>query len=161
MASRRNNGSGSIYYETARKRWAGAVTIPTARNEPRKRARVADPLFCHCLRKLTEAAPVAANAPRKTPTDRWRERRDQLAAARAIATHTPQEWRAIVLRANGKCEYCGTPTPGPVRVKEHRVPLLRGGSDGADNLAYACAQCNRIKGTMTDVEFIEWRRRHG
>lgn len=161
MATRqRASGSGSIYFVPGKQRWIGTVTLPVERGEARQRRSVVSPLFCDCLRRLTELSPKAATDKQGAPRDRWRKRQEQLAAARAIATHTPAEWHAIVVAAAGRCEYCGERTPGRQRVMEHRVPLSRGGSDGADNLAYSCGRCNRSKHNMTDVEFMEWRARN-
>jgi 5-methylcytosine-specific restriction endonuclease McrA len=55
---------------------------------------------------------------------------------------------AVAERANDRCEYCLLPHADhcwPFHV-EHIVPRQHGGSDSLDNLAYACARCNRYKG---------------
>lgn len=71
--------------------------------------------------------------------------------------HLSQKLRhRIAERANHTCEYC--------KIKEqdtalgfaidHIISLKHGGSNEADNLAYACVFCNRYKGS--DVGSIIW-----
>ena len=50
-------------------------------------------------------------------------------------------------RAKGLCEYCCSPadfSPDPFSV-EHIIPKTKGGSNNADNLAFACQGCNGRK----------------
>lgn len=57
------------------------------------------------------------------------------------------------------CWYCG------VRLKprkfhlDHVEPLSMGGADSLENLALACATCNRAKWNLTLAEFYEWAKR--
>ncbi|MFM8359353.1 MAG: HNH endonuclease [Verrucomicrobiota bacterium] len=57
---------------------------------------------------------------------------------------------AVRLQAGGRCEYCRLPDDlgqlDPFHL-EHIVPRLHGGRAEQDNLAWACARCNRRKGT--------------
>ena len=58
--------------------------------------------------------------------------------------------RAFVrARAGGRCEYCRLPQDDsdflPFHV-EHVIPKQHGGTDEADNLCLACAECNWAKG---------------
>ena len=57
----------------------------------------------------------------------------------------------------GKCLHCGTRLvvgdDGRARgaaTLEHVFPQSQGGTDAVDNLAIACARCNREKGTRHD-----------
>jgi hypothetical protein len=56
--------------------------------------------------------------------------------------------RATVERAAGRCEYCRKPPISfyPHEV-DHVVALKHGGATSLDNLALACFQCNRYKGS--------------
>src|SRR5687768_6662190 len=57
--------------------------------------------------------------------------------------------RLVAERAQGLCEYClihESDTYFGCEV-EHVIALKHGGATVADNLAYACAFCNRFKGT--------------
>lgn len=60
---------------------------------------------------------------------------------------------AIVHRANGRCEYCGSPAKFCIDpfVAEHIHPLAEGGSTVADNLAFACMGCNGYTQDKTEA----------
>ncbi len=51
-------------------------------------------------------------------------------------------------RAAGRCEYCLVHEDDPLLPHEpdHIIAEQHGGATEADNLAYACFQCNRAKG---------------
>lgn len=56
-------------------------------------------------------------------------------------------------RANGVCEYCRAQaqfSPSSFSV-EHIIPLVKGGVDDLDNLAFACQGCNNVKFTATEA----------
>jgi hypothetical protein len=92
------------------------------------------------------------------PLAEW-TRGHHMAAARAIATHTDKEWRAKCIAADHLCHYCKRPTASTGLVKDHHVPVSRGGSDGIDNLVPACWDCNAQKNNTPPDEFIEWAER--
>lgn len=48
------------------------------------------------------------------------------------------------------CLYCGSTEEITI---EHKVPLIRGGTNELGNLAPACRPCNTKKGTQTDSEY--------
>lgn len=83
-----------------------------------------------------------------------------IAARRAVGELAPKRQmevpdivRAFVFARDGeKCSYCGDET-GPFQL-EHILPVARGGSHEADNLAVACRSCNCSKGSKT---LEEWR----
>ena len=53
--------------------------------------------------------------------------------------------RAVKSRDSAICQYCGEfNLDGHV---DHILPLSKGGTDDLDNLAWACAECNKRKGT--------------
>lgn len=65
-------------------------------------------------------------------------------------TYVPTELRTLVIsRAQESCEYCLVHADYAVLVHEidHVIAEKHGGATEADNLAYACAQCNRFKGS--------------
>lgn len=65
-------------------------------------------------------------------------------------TYIPTDLRALVLaRARESCEYCLVHADYAVLVHEidHVIAEKHGGITEAENLAYACAQCNRFKGS--------------
>jgi 5-methylcytosine-specific restriction endonuclease McrA len=54
---------------------------------------------------------------------------------------------SIAQRAGFHCEYCKTPEDFSTEVFniEHVIPLVHGGTDADDNLAYSCGGCNGNK----------------
>jgi 5-methylcytosine-specific restriction endonuclease McrA len=55
---------------------------------------------------------------------------------------------AVIARAGGRCEYCQKPPLGYFRHEvDHVVALKHGGRTTMDNLALACFNCNRFKGS--------------
>jgi hypothetical protein len=56
--------------------------------------------------------------------------------------------RAVAERAQHCFEYCGVPDPATFLPHEpdHIVAVQHGGAKTAENLAYACFECNRHKG---------------
>jgi hypothetical protein len=66
----------------------------------------------------------------------------RLAAARALGTHSQDEWQAMVDHFR-VCVRCGITAP---LVKDHIVPLYQGGSDAITNIQPLCRSCNSSKG---------------
>lgn len=71
--------------------------------------------------------------------------------AAAGPAHTLAEWRALVESCGGRCFYCHEAKP---LTRDHKVPLVRGGSDAIENIAPACRSCNFRKGRKTADEFM-------
>lgn len=58
--------------------------------------------------------------------------------------------RAVIERANHRCEYCFLPNSVSFFLShevDHVIAEKHGGETEPDNLAYACWRCNRHKGT--------------
>ena len=71
-------------------------------------------------------------------------------------TYVPLELRSeVISRAQESCEYCLVHADYAVLVHEidHVIAEKHGGATETNNLAYACAQCNRFKGS--DIATIE------
>jgi uncharacterized protein YdaU (DUF1376 family) len=82
-------------------------------------------------------------------------RSGRIQAARAKATHTKEEWQALLDASDRKCVKCGG--PGPIE-KDHIVPIYQGGTDGIENLQPLCRTCNAAKGPdSTDHRSPDWR----
>jgi 5-methylcytosine-specific restriction endonuclease McrA len=67
----------------------------------------------------------------------------------------PAATRSVVIeRAESRCEYCHKPQISfyPHEV-DHIIALKHGGETSLDNLAFACFQCNRYKGS--DIASID------
>ncbi len=56
--------------------------------------------------------------------------------------------RAVADRAGHSCEYCGVPDSSTLVPHEpdHIIAVQHGGATASENLAYACFECNRLKG---------------
>jgi hypothetical protein len=56
--------------------------------------------------------------------------------------------RAVADRAQRYCEYCGVPDTATFIPHEpdHIIAIQHGGETTLENLAYACFECNRLKG---------------
>lgn len=52
----------------------------------------------------------------------------------------------------GRCYYCNCEVGNSYEV-DHIIPLSRGGSNGPENIAVACMQCNRSKGSKLPTEW--------
>ena len=50
------------------------------------------------------------------------------------------------------CHYCGKPS----ETIDHLTPLSRGGSSLMGNEVPCCYRCNQTKGSMTELEFVEF-----
>ncbi|WP_212747209.1 HNH endonuclease [Streptomyces montanus] len=60
---------------------------------------------------------------------------------------------AVLTAHDGRCVYCLAPS----EVKDHVIPITRGGDDEPRNLAPACNACNDAKGDRTPLEFAALR----
>lgn len=67
---------------------------------------------------------------------------------------TDAAWKRMMQEAGYTCRYCTKRFPAAELEREHAIPLIRGGANHASNIVVACRPCNRLKGTMTDVEFL-------
>lgn len=68
-------------------------------------------------------------------------------------------------RSNGICYYCGIKLDTKNFDVEHKIPISRDGTNSVDNLVASCIPCNRGdkhgKYTMTDIEYVEYRKNGG
>lgn len=132
-------------YQRADGLWCAAFTVST---RPRRRRIIR----ATTRDRLTEKIEAAGLTDRLHP-EPTRPRRDHLADARAIETHTAEQWHALV-RAHPKiCRYCDTPLNIFNGVKDHIVSIIRGGSDGIGNLDYICWECNTAKRDRDDYTY--------
>lgn len=59
----------------------------------------------------------------------------------------------VSLRANARCEYCKSPSDtgtAPFNI-EHIEPIIGGGMDEVENLAWSCSFCNMSKAKVTQA----------
>ena len=87
----------------------------------------------------------------------WRARKARKLAA--TGTHTAADIRAQYKRQRGKCFWGRKVNPEcDVSLEngfhaDHVVPLIKGGSNGMENLVLACPSCNLRKGTKHPMEW--------
>jgi len=60
-----------------------------------------------------------------------------------INTLTLQEWEDVLIEFNHKCAYCNSKTG---LVKEHIIPISKGGNNVRENVVPSCGICNSKKG---------------
>lgn len=53
------------------------------------------------------------------------------------------------------CYYCGCKITGNKTI-DHKMPIIKGGTNDNDNLVLACVHCNTQKGSKTEEEYREW-----
>lgn len=76
--------------------------------------------------------------------------------AGATGSHTLIQWQEKLAQLGAACTYCGATTR---IVKDHDIPLARGGSDDIGNIVPACHHCNSAKRSLTGAEFRVFLRR--
>ncbi len=59
-----------------------------------------------------------------------------------VKTLTTSRRRALIAARGGACEVCGATAADRVLEVHHRLPVLRGGADGEDNLQVLCFACH-------------------
>lgn len=105
-----------------------------------------------CMRRERIAHPKRVRARESANTSQRRA-----LAAGSGGRHTVADWIVLCYASGWRCFYCPKPSPPldeRTAVKEHRIPLIRGGSNDISNIVLSCAACNGRKGTKTDVEFM-------
>lgn len=91
---------------------------------------------------------------RKTSPKDLKKERDRRAKAKdAKGHHTQEQLDARYAYYGHKCIYCGC---GGKLTLEHLIPLVRGGTHWASNLAPSCRSCNSSKGDKTHSEYLAW-----
>lgn len=79
----------------------------------------------------------------------------------AAGSFTADEWNILGWSVGWHCMYCDLRLTPRTAIREHKIPLFRGGSNHIENIAVACVACNSRKGTRTDTEFLEQVRAEG
>lgn len=76
----------------------------------------------------------------------------------ASATHfTKNDLARMRTMQKGLCLYCTRRMTGNGRLREvidHKTPVSKGGSNGPENIALACWECNSAKGKQTAEAFL-------
>lgn len=133
-----------------------------ARTEFYKDSQRGDGLHPYCKPcKIARQRP-AARRQRSKNRERYRNyvrsRRARLRGAEG--THTDRDVWDMLESQEHLSAYCESPLFGDFHV-DHTTPIIRGGSNGPENLAIVCPSCNTRKCGATLEEFLrgQWRRR--
>lgn len=78
----------------------------------------------------------------------------------------PETWKAklpfkreeILKRDNYTCYYCHQKFDSIYLHVDHKIPLVRNGTNNPTNLVTACINCNSEKGNMTSQEYISFKK---
>ncbi|NLT72984.1 MAG: HNH endonuclease [Chloroflexi bacterium] len=64
----------------------------------------------------------------------------------------PLTRRAVFVRDDGVCQYCGARPPRAEMTVDHVLPRVKGGITDWENVVCACQRCNTRKGSRTPEE---------
>lgn len=92
------------------------------------------------------------NAERKRFLDRLNTHRRR----EAPGTFTTADIAALIKAQGGLCHWCSDPIEGAYHI-DHRVPIIKGGTNNPDNLVIAHPFCNLSKGGKMPWEFMPGR----
>lgn len=53
------------------------------------------------------------------------------------------------------CYYCGCEIKGKKTI-DHKIPVVKGGTNDNENLVLSCFHCNTQKNDKTEEEYREW-----
>lgn len=106
-------------------------------NARRRERRKSDPLYDEHVRALSRE-----RIKRYQATEKGKETARRSQAARRA--------RKLGVRLTDPCSYCG----GVAEVRDHIVPVAKGGTDSWDNLTPACGKCNAEKGDTSLLMFL-------
>lgn len=73
------------------------------------------------------------------------------------ATIEKRDREHVARKSNGLCHYCGSKLAKGFHI-DHAVPVARGGKNALENYRASCPDCNSLKSTMTEDEFMTWRK---
>jgi 5-methylcytosine-specific restriction endonuclease McrA len=68
-------------------------------------------------------------------------------------SHTVADWIVLCWASAWRCAYCKCVLNEKTATRDHKIPIVRGGSDNIDNIALACRSCNSRKWAKTHDEF--------
>lgn len=103
----------------------------------------------------TRRAYRAANAEKIRHQKRLRRKRAQ----KAGGSHTVEQFVALCEAQGWKCSYCRELVGQDEMTADHKIPLVRGGTNAIENIAPACRSCNSKKYNRTPEEFAELMKR--
>lgn len=63
----------------------------------------------------------------------------------------------ILIEQKHECFFCHKYLFSKDATLEHKIPILRGGTNDESNLCVSCTRCNNEKGAMTVDEYLEFK----
>ena len=99
------------------------------------------------IQEYTKANRIKVNEYKKTHNHRRRT---------AKGRFTTRQWLDKCEYWNWSCYLCGVLLTRKAIHREHRIPIVRGGSNWIANIAPACKDCNKMKGTLTEREYRQF-----
>lgn len=145
------------YYAANRERILARHRARYVKNHPNRRD--VEPLALRAKGPKLSNAEIKRRYRRRHP-ERVRElERAQRSRRRAKrrgsgGRHSVKEWYDKCMLLGWVCFYCGESRP---LVRDHKIPICRGGSDFISNVVPACQPCNQRKGTRTAREYLSLR----
>jgi 5-methylcytosine-specific restriction endonuclease McrA len=80
--------------------------------------------------------------------------RNYLARLRnAPGSHTAADVLAQYDRQRGRCYWCEEKVTWRAKHVDHVMPIVKGGSNGPENVVIACSSCNQSKGAKHPMDF--------
>jgi 5-methylcytosine-specific restriction endonuclease McrA len=73
-----------------------------------------------------------------------------------LGSHTYEQWLARCAYFGWKCAYCRMDLTAETVTQDHMIPLSKGGTNWASNLAPACLPCNMKKHAIPFKEWLEY-----
>jgi hypothetical protein len=91
----------------------------------------------------------------KNPEKRRHQSRIARAKRSGISCYLSlKQWKRLLRQYRYRCAYCRTKLTKKNRSLDHRIPLLRGGTNDIANLVPSCLRCNQRKHLQTAEEFL-------
>jgi 5-methylcytosine-specific restriction endonuclease McrA len=83
---------------------------------------------------------------KRNPTfNRQLQKNRRARKAGAVGSHTHAEWLDLKARYDSRCLCCGQQEPTIRLVRDHVIPLSKGGANSIDNIQPLCVTCNGVK----------------
>lgn len=127
--------------------WCGAVELPRV-NGARRRRVIASRDREEVLEKMRQIGEEKSRYTGDAMT-----RAEMMERARALGTHTPEEWREVQ-RAARQCRYCEIELNIFNQTMDHKISVAKGGSDAIDNIQAICWRCNAEKADTDHDKYV-------
>jgi 5-methylcytosine-specific restriction endonuclease McrA len=76
-------------------------------------------------------------------------RRRRIRKQQVGGKHTVSDWLNVKRLFDYRCAICGRSEPDISLTEDHKIPVVKGGTDNIDNIQPLCRSCNSSKATHT------------